>query len=84
MWVFAPGNTQGGDGIFRNPIDDIVREGAEDKGHMPKTLAEASEAATGTSINGVELSDNAFQYTQQFVNNMATSINHAVTDLDIP
>ena len=74
IWVYAPANTQGGDGFSRNPIDrDTAREEAEEKAHMPKTLAEAFAAATGSSINGAELSDNADQYTQQFVNNMVHS-----------
>ena len=64
-WVFAPGATQFGDGLSRNPPDrGQVRDQAETKSHMPKTLAEAFAICTGSSVSG-DLENDTEEYTQQ-------------------
>ena len=68
-WVFAPGSTQCGDGISRNPPDrDEAREKSEGKAHMPSTLADAFSIATRTSLEGQKLMDDTEQFTGQYVN----------------
>eukprot|EP00972_Heterocapsa_arctica_P041819 6164993-Heterocapsa_arctica.AAC.1 len=74
QWKFSPGNTQIGDGFSRNPEDrDEVRGESEGKAHMPRTLAEAFAASTGTTLEGQLLSDDAEQFTQQFENSVRAS-----------
>ena len=68
-WVFAPGVTQIGDGISRNPPDrDAARISAEEKDHMPKTLSEAFALVTGSDLAGKKMNDDTEAYTAQFVN----------------
>ena len=57
-WVFAPGRGQFADGFSRNPEDrDKVRLESEEKGHMPKTLAEAFEVVAKCRIDGSLVDD---------------------------
>jgi len=73
-WVFAPGSTQFGDGLSRNPEDrETAREQAEGKQHMPKTLAEAFSACAGTTLVGKPIEDDTELYTQQFQSKVVTA-----------
>ena len=57
-WCFAPGKTQVGDGVSRNPPDrDQVRDECEQKTGLPKTLNDAFEAVSKSSLGGSMLDD---------------------------
>ena len=85
QWKFSPGNTQIGDGFSRNPEDrDEVRGESEGKAHMPRTLAEAFAASTGTTLEGNLLTDDAEAFTQHFENRIdATSHRADGADLEL-
>ena len=59
-WIFAPGQAQFGDGLSRNPPDRGVTRGhAEDKAHLPKTLAEVFEEVSNLRIVSSDLVDDS-------------------------
>ena len=85
QWKFSPGNTQIGDRFSRNPEDRYeVRGESEGKAHMPRTLAEAFAASTGTTLEGNRLTDDAGAFTQHFGNRInATSHRSDGADLEL-
>ena len=51
-----------------------MRGGSESKAHMPRTLAEAFAASTGTTLEGNLLSDDAEEHIQHFGNRLNRSL----------
>ena len=69
-WFFAPGQSQFGDGLSRNPEDrDEVRGQSETKSHLPATLAEAFAVVEKRGTKHHDLIDDAEAATQ-----LATSV----------